>query len=131
MAPQLTALLIDDDPDSLYVYGRILERAGFRVKTAERPAVGLTMAQLGDPNVIVLDIRFPDVSGVTLRRMLDQDPATSHIPIVALTSVAEQVDQDDRFAFAAFLVKPCDPATFARVVEQCAREQHQPHQART
>ena len=130
MASQLTALLIDDDPDSLYVYGRILERVGFRVKTAERPAVGLTDAQLNGPDVIVLDIQFPDVSGVTLRRILDQDQSAAHIPIVALTSVAEQVAHEERFAFAAFLVKPYDPATFARVVERCARDAQQPDAGR-
>jgi CheY-like chemotaxis protein len=122
MQSPLSALLIDDDPDSLYVYGRILERAGFRVRTADRPAVGLTDAQLSSPSVIVLDIHFPDVSGMTLRRMLDQDQSTAHIPIVALTNVAEQVPQQERFAFAAFLVKPCDPQTFVRVVERCARD---------
>jgi CheY-like chemotaxis protein len=120
-APPL-ALLIDDDPGSLYVYGRVLEKNGFRVKVADRPAVGLTEAQLGHPDVIVLDIHFPDVSGVTLRRMLDEDPSTSHIPIVALTGCAEQVPADDRFAFAAFLVKPCDPAVFVRVVQRCASD---------
>ena len=116
------ALLIDDDPDSLYVYGRVLEKNGFRVRVADRPAVGLTEAQLGRPDVIVLDIHFPEVSGVTLRRMLDDDPSTSHIPIVALTGFAEQVPADERFAFAAFLVKPCDPAVFVRVIQRCASE---------
>lgn len=120
------ALLIDDDPDSLYVYGRLLERAGFRVRTADRPAAGLTEAQLRDPGVIVLDIDFPDVSGVTLRRMLDQDTSTAHIPIVALTSFAEQVPPQERFAFAAFLVKPCDPVTFVRVVQRCALDPARP-----
>lgn len=116
------ALLIDDDPGSLYVYGRVLEKNGFRVKVADRPAAGLTEAQLRRPDVIVLDIHFPEVSGVTLRRMLDEDPSTSHIPIVALTGCAEQVPVDDRFAFAAFLVKPCDPVVFVRVVQRCASE---------
>jgi CheY-like chemotaxis protein len=120
----LLALLIDDDPTSLYVYGRVLEKRGFRVKVAERPAVGLTEAQLEPPDVIVLDMHFPEVSGLTLRRMLDEDPATSHIPIVALTSFAEQIPAQERFAFAAFLVKPCDPSVFARVVQRCATDAH-------
>ena len=74
---------------------------------------------------------LPSLNRVWRCTPLDQDQSTAHIPIVALTSVAEQVPQDERFAFAAFLVKPCDPATFARVVERGAHDVRDAHRAGT
>jgi PAS domain S-box-containing protein len=80
-SPQLVALVVNDDAASRYVTARILARAGYRVREAETGMEGLAAAR-ELPDVIVLDVKLPDVDGFEVCRRLKADAVTASIPVL-------------------------------------------------
>src|SRR4051812_32451368 len=77
----LVALIVNDDAASRYVTSRILSRAGYEVVEAETGGDGLARAQQR-PDVIVLDVKLPDIDGFEVCRRLKADPGTASIPVL-------------------------------------------------
>jgi len=118
-----TILIVDDDPDQHTVCGVFLEHAGYAVLHAFDGQEGVEMACLHRPGVVLMDIRMPRMDGVEARRRLQADPATSHIPVVAVS--ADVLTWPERRAlnegFAAHLPKPCNLQRIAALVARLAR----------
>jgi CheY-like chemotaxis protein len=81
-------LVVDDDPDIVEVLCCLLHDAGYEVATAHDGAV-LPLARERQPRVILLDILMPRMDGVEISRRLRADPATAHIPIIALSATPQ------------------------------------------
>jgi CheY-like chemotaxis protein len=81
-------LVVDDDPDIVEVLRCILHDAGYEVATADDGAA-LTLAHERPPHVILLDILMPSMDGVEVSRRLRADPATAHIPIIAMSATPQ------------------------------------------
>jgi two-component system cell cycle response regulator DivK len=86
----------------------VLRFAGFRTVEAATGGDGVTRAIEDQPDVILMDIRLPDMDGTEAARRLKDDPRTSRIPIVALTSLAMKGDREWFLAsgFDGYLEKP-------------------------
>ena len=80
-----TVLLVDDNEASLYTLGRSLRQAGFLVWEAATGAEALARAHEG-PDVVMLDIKLPDITGLEVCRRLKKDPATAGIPVLQMTA---------------------------------------------
>ena len=80
-------LAIDDQPAFRYVLGQLLDRSRYTIAEAENAEEGLRKAHLVQPDVILLDIVLPDLSGAEVLHRLKLDPVTAHIPVVILTSM--------------------------------------------
>ncbi|MFC4427077.1 response regulator transcription factor [Deinococcus navajonensis] len=109
---QRTILVIEDDPDIRRIVKLDLEDAGFRVLTAENGAAGLTAVQEQNPDLVVLDLGLPDVSGEEVALRIRK---TSHVPIVVLTAF-DDVEQKIHLLCAGaddYLTKPFDPGELA------------------
>jgi two-component system cell cycle response regulator DivK len=78
-------LLVDDNPDNREVYEQYLTYAGYAVEVASEGDEGLLKAAALQPDLIVMDIAMPHLDGWEATRRLKSAPATSHIPIVALS----------------------------------------------
>jgi two-component system phosphate regulon response regulator PhoB len=108
-------LVADDDPDILTMVQLRLERCGYTVLTARngREAVELTAAHL--PNLIVLDIAMPELSGLDALAELKAAPLTSSIPVILLTARATSGDVQAGLAAGAseYLTKPFSPQELA------------------
>lgn len=104
-------LLVDDDADQVEMYRYALDDAGFSVVTAATGADAVSRARDLRPDVIVLDVRLPDIPGWEVCAVLKGDPRTSHIPVIALTALATPTLPTDaaKAGCAAHLVKPCYP----------------------
>lgn len=104
-------LVVDDEPDQVEMYAYALEDGGFRVETAYTGQQALARAHELVPDVIVLDLRLPDMSGWDVCGILKGDAHTKHIPIVILTAAASPnlAEQAAKAGCAAHLVKPCYP----------------------
>ena len=111
-------LLVDDQPDQIEMYQFALEHAGFAVDTAPDGGTAIAVARTRLPNVIVLDIRLPDMDGWQVCRVLKSDPATAPIPIVILTAAVSGTmsRQATESGCAAHLVKPCFPDDLTRTI---------------
>jgi CheY-like chemotaxis protein len=104
-------LLVDDEPDQVEMYALTLQRVGFHVIAAYTGEAAIARALDSVPDVIVLDVRLPDMTGWDVCGMLKTDDRTRHIPIVLLTAaVSPNLEQRAADAgCATHLIKPCYP----------------------
>jgi DNA-binding response OmpR family regulator len=86
-------LVVDDDPDILDLLSFNIERAGFECVVAADGAEALAIVQTRNPDLIVLDIMLPGVSGVEVLKRLKYDPETRRLPVIMLTAKGEEVDR--------------------------------------
>jgi two-component system, cell cycle response regulator DivK len=94
-------LVVDDNEKNLKLARDVLRHAGFRTLEASTGSAGITLAVGRLPDVILMDIRLPDMDGTVAVRELKNDARTAKIPVVALTSFAMKGDRD-RFIAAGF-----------------------------
>ncbi len=104
-------LIVDDYPDTLDVWSVTLRAVGFEVVTAIDGLTALTMAETLVPDLVVLDLELPGRSGYDVATLLRQNPATSHIPLIAATGFSHeaQLARARRAGFDVIVIKPCDP----------------------
>jgi two-component system, cell cycle response regulator DivK len=118
MAPRV--LVVEDNPVNLELVGALLESEGYSVIPAETADVGLRLAATEPPDLVVMDIQLPGMSGYEATRRLKADPATAAIPVVALTAHAMQ-GEEARAREAgcdAFLTKPIDTKMFRETLRR-------------
>jgi two-component system cell cycle response regulator DivK len=101
-------LIVDDNEKNLCLARDVLGFAGFRTLEAATGADAVASALANQPDVILMDIRLPDMDGTEAARLLKEEPRTTHIPIVALTSLAMKGDREWFLAtgFDGYLEKP-------------------------
>lgn len=86
-------LIIDDEPDVADLVAYHLKAKGYQVETVTNPNVGVGTARSFLPDLVVLDIMMPDLSGIQICRILRADPKLKQIPIIFLTARAEEADR--------------------------------------
>ena len=117
----MTVLLVDDYADALEVWEVFLSAAGFTVSTATDGVAGLEKARLLKPDVIVMDLQMPRLSGAEVAQALRADQATRHIPLIAATGHSRTQLSDARAAgFDSIIVKPCDPDDLVAEIRRLA-----------
>jgi CheY-like chemotaxis protein len=87
MADQKTILFIDDNPVDRALISGLLKKHGFDVLLAEDGPGGLNMAQEEKPDLVLLDILLPGISGIELCKKLRRGPYTWKIPVIFYTSM--------------------------------------------
>ena len=100
------ALVIEDDHDNREAITEALRLFGVRVLGCRNGSEGVALAQELAPDLVVIDYRLPDMSGVDVCRCLRADPTTASIPIIAVTASPEAV-RSDECEVDALLSKPC------------------------
>ena len=114
-------LLVDDDAGLRALLRATFEVVDVELEEADSAAAALALIERRPPDVIVLDIGMPGMSGLELCQRLKADPRTSHIPIAVLTGSHSHDGQVAAEAGAdAFLVKPFSPLEVLAVVERLA-----------
>ena len=86
-------LLVDDEPSIVKMVGKRLEVEGFEVLIAMDGQEGLSKAQTGNPDLIVLDLMLPKLNGYEVCTMLKQDARYQKIPVVLFTAKAQEKDE--------------------------------------
>jgi CheY-like chemotaxis protein len=114
------ALVVDDNGNNLMLEKDLLEVAGFEVFEAENAVIGIAMARREKPDIIILDVRLPDMRGTEAARILRQDKETRDIPIVFVTAsvLAEGREEMKDIANSGFIGKPINTRTFAKEISQ-------------
>lgn len=107
MAGELV-LIVDDNAKNLWLARDVLEAGGFRTLEAASGSEAIAAALDHRPDVILMDIRLPDIDGTEVTRRLKADERTASIPVVALTSLAMKGDRERFLAsgFDGYLEKP-------------------------
>jgi two-component system, cell cycle response regulator DivK len=121
-------LIVDDNERGLKLARDVLRAAGFRTLEAQSgaEAIALALALSSLPDVILMDIRLPDMDGTEAVRRLDDEARTAPIPVVALSALP--LDEGDDwfvaagFGFAGYVEKPIDIDAFPdQVRDHCKR----------
>ena len=103
-------LMVDDNPMNLKLLRVTLGGRGYRLGSARSAEEALALLQADRPDLILLDIQLPGMDGLTLARRLRSDPATRHIGIIAITSLASAADEQRALEAGCdtFVRKPID-----------------------
>ena len=110
-----TVLCVEDNPANLMLVERLLaRRPDIRLISAVDGRRGIEMARQMQPDVILMDINLPGISGVTALRILRADASTAHIPVVALSANAmpRDIEKGLEAGFFRYLTKPIKLAEF-------------------
>ena len=89
-----TVLVIEDNAANLKLAQLVLGSAGYSVLAAESAERGITLVREQLPDLVLMDIRLPDMDGIAATRLLKGDPATASIPLIALTAFAMRGDEE-------------------------------------
>jgi CheY-like chemotaxis protein len=113
-------LLVDDYPDALEIWGLYLRALGYDVTTAEDGLQAVADAHAQLPDIIVLDLELPGITGYEAAKRLRRTADTRHIPLIAATgySHVKQLDQAREVGFDSIVVKPCEPAALVAEIER-------------
>jgi CheY-like chemotaxis protein len=122
-----TILIIDDDIDTLKLVGIMLERKGFRILASTTGEKGLNLAQKEIPDLVLLDVMIPDISGYEIARSIRSNPNTESIPIIMFTARSQVDDKVEGLEAGAdaYITKPARPRElFAQVNSILKRSPH-------
>lgn len=101
-------LVIEDDPDNLLLLYHFLTLNQFDVLLASDALTGLTLATAHSPDLVLLDIQMPKMSGYDLIRRMGKNLELKHIPIIAVTGMAQDKDKQRilQWGCADYICKP-------------------------
>lgn len=119
--PNGTVLIVEDNLDNFLIYSLYLEqRGGYRVLRAADGQTGVAMAASEHPDLILMDVSLPIMDGWDATRAIKADPATAHIPVVALTAHAMVSDREKAAEVGCddYVAKPAEPQTVLEVVRK-------------
>ena len=108
-SPLRTLLYVEDNPANLeLVKLLLLRRPDFRLLTAAKATLGIELARSHQPDLILMDINLPGISGIEALRILRSNGATAHIPVVALSANAmpHDIEFGIKAGFFQYLTKP-------------------------
>ncbi len=108
-AGQSTLLYVEDNPANLLLVEKLLERRpDISLLTAINGTQGIEMARILLPEVILMDINLPGISGIEAMQILSADPKTAHIPVIALSANAmpRDIEKGIEAGFYRYLTKP-------------------------
>jgi CheY-like chemotaxis protein len=122
----MTVLLVDDYPDALDVWDIFLTSVGCQVMTASDGAQALEAVQSQRPDVIVMDLQMPGLSGVSVAAALRADAGTAQIPLIAVTGRRMEPSEAHALGFTALIVKPCEPEALLAEIKRVTAQGAQP-----
>ena len=119
-----TILNVEDNEFNRKIVRHLLARTSYRLIEAGDGEAGVAAAREMRPDLVIMDIQLPKLSGLDATRELRADPATADIPIVVITSFALAGDDDKaRDAGAtAYLAKPYSPRELLEIIRKLAPE---------
>lgn len=116
-------LIVDDEPDYLRIASRIAAKAGCAVATAAAALPGIELAVKSPPDLLLLDVGLPDLSGFEAARRLRKVPALAKTPIIFFTvrSELDMVSEGLGLGAAGYVLKPFDPDELLRRIREAVR----------
>ncbi len=116
-------LVVDDVTSELRLITRILQDAGHAVTTASNGEDALAQVAKAQPGLIILDVVMPGRTGFDVCRAIKKDPATASIPVILLTSKAQESDKfwGLRQGAAEYLTKPFEEPVLLAAIKKHAR----------
>lgn len=114
--PNRKILLVDDDPDNIYVFAHILEKAGYTVIKAKNGLEAVNMVEAERPDLILMDMQLPVMNGYEATEKIKK---IVNIPVIALTAHAMPSDMDKAFKAGCidYICKPIEYKSFMKKID--------------
>ena len=121
-------LIVEDEPDIRDLLAFHLERDGYQVSKSKSGADALRQIRISPPDLVLLDLMLPEMSGLEVCRRMRQDPATAPLPIIILTAKGEEVDRVLGLELGAddYITKPFSPKEVVARVRAVLRRSRTP-----
>ncbi len=125
--PLRTLLYVEDNPANLKLVEQLIaRRPTIRLLTAVDGNMGIQLSRAHQPDVILMDINLPGISGIEALKILRDDPATEHIPVVALSANAmpRDIARGLEAGFISYLTKPIKVKEFMEALDAALEAAH-------
>ena len=115
---QKTILIVEDNQLNQRLFAELLEEAGYATLSAGEGLDAFALAKEHRPDLILMDIQLPAISGLEVTRWLKDDPALKHIPVIAITAYAMPGDEERIKAGGceAYIPKPISIEVFLETI---------------
>jgi len=120
-------LVVDDEPHILKLVSFSLSSAGYQVSEATDGAAGIAVATEMKPDLILMDVMMPLMTGYQALERLKADPETAGIPVVMLSAKSQLYEQEEglRLGAARYICKPFTPKVLVQMVEEVLSGVHE------
>lgn len=123
---QKTVIVVEDEPDAAELFAEMMRVSGFRVvKTySSTPAISMIAKEI--PDVVILDVMMPDVSGLEVLRFMRREPLLKHIPVIVVSarSMPSDIKEGLEAGATIYLTKPVGYLDLKHSVEQVVQDEH-------
>lgn len=115
-----TILIVEDNELNMKLFHDLLEAHGYKTLQTRNGIDAIALARKHRPDLIVMDIQLPEVSGLDVTKWLKEDDSLRHIPIVAVTAFAMKGDEERirEGGCEAYVSKPISVARFLETIRQ-------------
>lgn len=112
-------LVVDDNQANLKLVCLLLAADGYDIKTAYDAEEALNVLEVFQPELILMDIQLPGMDGLTLARLIKQDPNHASVIIIALTAYAMKGDEEraKNNGCSGYITKPIDTRSFSSTIQ--------------
>lgn len=112
-------LIVEDDAETASIFSQMLELHGYQVEVAHGSGQAMLKLNRQLPDLVLLDVMMPDVSGLEVCRYLRRDPHTAHLPVVIVSAKAQNEDIAEGLeaGATAYLTKPISMEQLIQHVE--------------
>src|SRR5271156_1859963 len=116
-------LVVEDNRMNLMLLHQLLKAHGYEILQTPEGWEAIDLARNKQPDLILMDIRLPDISGLDVTRLLKQDDQTKAIPIIAITALGSPEDENKGFEGGcdAYAPKPINLGNLLRTIESFSK----------
>ncbi|MFH1239333.1 MAG: response regulator [bacterium] len=113
-------LIVEDDPNSYTLCKDLLEKKGYAVLHAKNGRIGLRTIEVEKPDLVLLDILLPDMNGLAMLKLIQDNPEIKGTPIIAVTCLGRPEDRVEciEAGCVEHISKPIDTIEFVAKVEK-------------
>ena len=115
-----TVLIIEDEEDAAELFAEMMRVSGFRVIKTSKSAPALSMMTADKPDVVLLDIMMPEISGLDILRQMRREPNLANIPVIVITakSMPSDIKNGMEAGASTYLTKPVGFVDLKEAVER-------------
>lgn len=112
-------LIVEDNELNMKLFNDLLEAKGYEILQTKNGMEAIDIARERKPDLILMDIQLPEVSGLEVTKWIKEDERTAHIPVIAVTAFAMKGDEERirQGGCEAYISKPISVAGFVKTIQ--------------